>query len=86
MGSFLQQYWQVHIICIQYCIQPVQRLWLHAPDEATFPALQGKHPPLHPSAIPSLQEGFLPHPIQVTAKDIVKVHPFLPQWLGWRSR
>ena len=42
-------------------------------DEATFAALQDKHPKLHPnSAIPSLQEDFLPYPIPVTAKDIVK--------------
>ena len=42
-------------------------------DEAIFAALQDKHPTLHPdSAIPSLQDDFLLHPIPVTAKDIVK--------------
>ena len=42
-------------------------------DDTTFAALQDKHPPLHlNSAIPSLQEDFLPHPISVTAKDIMK--------------
>ena len=54
----------------------------YAPDEATFPALQGKHPPLHPSAIPSLQEGFLPHPIQVMAKDIAKAIHFFHNGLA----
>ena len=47
---------------------------LAPPDDATFAAILDKHPPLHPnSAIPPLQEDLLPHPISVTAKDVVKV-------------
>ena len=46
---------------------------LAPPDDTTFAALQDKHPPLHSeSAIPSLQEDFLPHFTSVTAKDITK--------------
>ena len=59
---------------------------LASPDGTTFAALRDKHPPFHhKSAIPSLQEDFLPHSISVTAKDI-EGHPFLPKWFCWRPR